>query len=638
MIPLQKTYTIFMTINYTQLEQLTTQVRRDILRMVHAVNSGHPGGSLGCAEFFVALYQVILQKSPNFDMNGHQEDLFFLSNGHISPVFYSVLARSGYFNVDELFTFRKINSRLQGHPTTHEGLPGIRIASGSLGQGMSVAIGAALTKKLNQDQHVVYSLHGDGELQEGQNWEAAMFASAKGVDNLIATIDYNGQQIDGSTKDVLDMGDLKAKFLAFGWEVLEIKEGNNLKAIIEGLQLAKTKTGQGKPVVILLHTVMGHGVDFMMHTHAWHGKAPNDEQLANALNQNPETLGDYGMQTPQAKPHHHEFKIPSGSQSLLDISNGVAALNQGNKDTRSGFGVGLAELGQKNSQVVALCADLIGSLKMDDFIKNNPERFFQVGIAEANMMGIAAGLTIGGKIPFTGTFANFSTGRVYDQIRQSITYSGKNVKICASHAGLTLGEDGATHQILEDIGLMKMLPGMVVINPCDFNQTKAATLAIADYEGPVYLRFGRPSVANFTPANQPFVIGEALKMLEGSAVTILATGHLVWEALLAAESLSKEGISAEVINIHTIKPLDEAAILASVKKTGCVVTAEEHNVFGGLGESVARLLAQKLPTPQEFVGVQDSFGESGTPAQLMQKYGLDAQHIIQATITVLKRQ
>lgn len=309
----------------------------------------------------------------------------------------------------------------------------------------------------------------------------------------------------------------------------------------------------------------------------------------------------------------------------------------GKKDTRSGFGEGLAELGRKNPNVVALCADLIGSLKMEKFIEENPERFFQVGIAEANMMGIAAGLTIGGKIPFAGTFAAFATGRVYDQIRQSIAYSGKNVKICASHAGLTLGEDGATHQILEDIGLMKMLPDMVVINPCDFNQTKAATIAIADYEGPVYLRFGRPAVANFTPENQVFQIGKALLLEEGTDVTIIATGHLVWEALLACENLASQGISAEVINIHTIKPLDTEAILKSVAKTGCVVTCEEHNYYGGLGESVARVLVQNHPAPQEFVAVNDTFGESGTPAQLMKKYGLDKDAIINAVQKVLKR-
>ena len=307
------------------------------------------------------------------------------------------------------------------------------------------------------------------------------------------------------------------------------------------------------------------------------------------------------------------------------------------KDTRSGFGAGLAELGRTNPNVVALCADLIGSLKMDEFIKENPERFFQIGIAEANMMGIAAGLTIGGKIPFTGTFANFSTGRVYDQIRQSIAYSNKNVKICASHAGLTLGEDGATHQILEDIGLMKMLPGMVVINPCDYNQTKAATIAIAEYDGPVYLRFGRPSVPVFTPADQKFEIGKAVQLTEGTDVTILATGHLVWEALEASKALEAKGISAEVINIHTIKPLDEKAILESVAKTGCVVTAEEHNILGGLGESVARTLALNTPAPQEFVATNDTFGESGTPAQLMDKYGLNADAIIKATEKVVKR-
>ncbi|MBQ0767918.1 MAG: transketolase family protein [Bizionia sp.] len=311
--------------------------------------------------------------------------------------------------------------------------------------------------------------------------------------------------------------------------------------------------------------------------------------------------------------------------------------NTGNKDTRSGFGAGLTELGKTNENVVALCADLIGSLKMDDFKKNHPERFFQVGIAEANMIGMAAGLTIGGKIPFTGTFANFSTGRVYDQIRQSVAYSGKNVKICASHAGLTLGEDGATHQILEDIGLMKMLPGMTVINPCDYNQTKAATLAIADHDGPVYLRFGRPAVANFTPADQKFEIGKALHLVDGADVTIVATGHLVWEALEASKVLNEKGISAEVINIHTIKPLDAQAIIDSVSKTKCIVTAEEHNHLGGLGESVARVLSQHKPTPQEFVATNDTFGESGTPAQLMEKYGLNSEAIVKACQKVISR-
>ena len=307
------------------------------------------------------------------------------------------------------------------------------------------------------------------------------------------------------------------------------------------------------------------------------------------------------------------------------------------KDTRSGFGDGLTELGRTNQNVVALCADLTGSLKMNEFKKNHPERFFQVGVAEANMIGIAAGLTIGGKIPFTGTFANFSTGRVYDQIRQSIAYSGKNVKICASHAGITLGEDGATHQILEDIGMMKMLPGMTVINTCDYNQTKAATIAIANYKGPVYLRFGRPKVPVFTPENQIFEIGKAIQLQEGNDVTIVATGHLVWEALEAVKILYDKGISADVINIHTIKPIDKEAILKSVKKTRCIVTAEEHNYLGGLGESVSRILTSNSPVPQEFVATNDTFGESGTPAQLMEKYGLSASSIVEKVEKVINR-
>ena len=307
------------------------------------------------------------------------------------------------------------------------------------------------------------------------------------------------------------------------------------------------------------------------------------------------------------------------------------------KDTRSGFGAGLLEAARENENIVGLCADLTGSLKMNAFENEFPERFFQVGISEANMMSMAAGMTIGGKIPFTGTFANFSTSRVYDQIRQSIAYSSKNVKICASHAGLTLGEDGATHQVLEDIGMMKMLPGMVVINPCDFNQTKAATIAIAKHDGPVYLRFGRPKMPVFTPADQEFNIGEAVMLNEGTDVTIVATGHLVWEAIEAGHILAEMGINAEVINIHTIKPLDASAILKSVEKTGCIVTAEEHQMNGGLGDSIAQLLARKRPTPIEMVAVNDSFGESGKPSDLMEKYGLTRTDIVKSVEKVLTR-
>jgi transketolase len=312
-------------------------------------------------------------------------------------------------------------------------------------------------------------------------------------------------------------------------------------------------------------------------------------------------------------------------------------VSTGNKDTRSGFGAGLNELGRKNPNVVALCADLIGSLKMEEFVKEFPDRFFQTGIAEANMIGIAAGLTIGGKIPFAGTFAGFATGRVYDQIRQSVAYSNKNVKICASHAGITLGEDGATHQIMEDIGLMKMLPNMVVINPADYNQTKAATLAIAEWEGPVYLRFGRPVVPNFTPADEPFIIGKAITMIEGADVTIFATGHLLWKSIEAAEILEQQGIHAEVINIHTIKPLDEDAILKSVTKTGCAVSAEEHMMNGGLGDSIAQVFARRLPCPLEMVAVNDKFGESGKPDELLKKFGLEASNIVDAVKKVIAR-
>jgi len=312
-------------------------------------------------------------------------------------------------------------------------------------------------------------------------------------------------------------------------------------------------------------------------------------------------------------------------------------INTGNKDTRSGFGAGLLEVGRKNPDVVALCADLTGSLKMDAFAEEFPSRFFQAGIAEANMIGVAAGLALSGKIPYAGSFANFVTGRVYDQVRQVIAYSNTNVKICASHAGITLGEDGATHQIMEDIGLMRMLPNLTVINPCDYNQTKAATIAVADYQGPVYLRFGRPSVPNFTPANQTFEIGKAIRMIEGNDVTLFATGHLLWESILAAQELEKNGISAEVIDLHTIKPLDNITVLQSVQKTKAVVIAEEHLVAGGLGELICGTLSREYPVPVELVAVNDEFGQSGTPEELMKKYGLDAISIVEAVNRVLKR-
>lgn len=316
----------------------------------------------------------------------------------------------------------------------------------------------------------------------------------------------------------------------------------------------------------------------------------------------------------------------------------TAFSDTGKKDTRSGFGAGLAELGQRNPKVVAMCADLTGSLKMDAFQKAHPERFFQAGIAEANMISVAAGLTIGGKIPFVGTFANFATGRVYDQIRQSVCYSGKNVKICASHAGLTLGQDGATHQILEDIGLMKMLPGMTVVVPADYNQTRLATLALESHIGPAYLRFGRPKWANFTPAEDPtFRIGNAQLLRPGAHVSIIACGHLVWYALLAAEELAKQQIEVEVVNMHTIKPLDEDAVIATARRTGCVVTAEEHNRLGGLGDSIAQVLARQMPVPQEYVAVNDTFGESGDPEELLAKYGLSPAHIVAACHRAIAR-
>lgn len=313
----------------------------------------------------------------------------------------------------------------------------------------------------------------------------------------------------------------------------------------------------------------------------------------------------------------------------------IQPLNE--KETRAGFGEGILELARKNPNVVALTADLLGSMKLNAFIKEFPERFIQVGIAEANMIGIAAGMTIGGKIPYTTTFANFSTGRVYDQIRQSVAYSGKNVKICASHAGLTLGEDGATHQILEDIGMMKMLPGMAVVVPCDFNQTKAATIAIADHEGPVYLRFGRPKWPNFTAEDQVFELGKAQVLHEGTDVTLFACGHLVWIAIEAGKQLEERGYSVEIINIHTIKPLDQEAVLRSLEKTGCAVTAEEHNVLGGLGDSIAQIASRHLPVPIEYVGTNDTFGESGKPVELLKKYGLDADHIVAAAERAIAR-
>ena len=568
-------------------------------------------------------------------------DRFVLAKGHAAPALYAALAHAGYFPREELGTLRKLGARLQGHPDSNL-VPGVEISTGSLGQGLSIAAGLAAGLKLNADEHAVFALLGDGECQEGQVWEAAMFAAHNRLDNLIAIVDLNRLQIDGWTSDVCDLGDLAAKFKAFGWDATEV-DGHDIDVLVSAFATAKEDRA-GKPHVIIAHTVKGKGVSFMENEAGWHGVAPNAEQRDLAL----ADLG-YDGQGPvywdvseideeeegglDAPGHTATAAVPR----LLDSNSDAAGQK---KATRAAFGVTLAELADEGMPIVAVDADLSGSTTTKKFATAKPEysnRLFNAGIAEQNMVDVAAGLALAGNIAFTSSFAVFGTGRAYDQIRNTACYSRLNVKIAPTHAGISVGPDGGSHQMLEDITLMRVLPNMRVLVPADYAAAAAAVRLAAKTPGPVYIRMGRAAVPCVYEDGVELEIGGAYVLREGCDVTVVACGVEVEQALMAADLLQDEGISAEVIDAFSVKPLGVDTILASVGKTGAVVTAEEHSVVGGLGSAVAEALAAQCPIPQEFVGIPDCFGKSGSYEELSAYFKMDAPAIVEAVKRVIAR-
>ena len=614
-------------------------IRIDIVRAVAKAGSGHPGGSLSAADILTALYFGGVMRHDPANPGDPDRDRFILAKGHAAPVLYSTLAHAGYFPVAELASLRQLGSRLQGHPDCRM-LPGVEVSTGSLGQGLSIACGMAAGLRLAGNPAAVFALLGDGECQEGQVWEAAMFAGHQGLDNLVAIVDRNGLQIDGRTEDVCDPGDLAAKFAAFGWDATEV-DGHDIGALVEVLSAAKADRS-GRPHAIIAHTVKGKGVSFMEGQAGWHGKAPNAEQLAQALadlgaqGEAAEPFGDFAVD-PAAIAVHPAEPVRGATAEAPRLADPATAPARA---TRAAFGVTLAALAGEGVPVVAVDADLTGSTTTSKFAAADPEyakRLFNCGIAEQNMVDVAAGLALAGNVAFTGSFAVFGTGRAYDQIRNTVCYSNLNVKICPTHAGISVGPDGGSHQMVEDITLMRVLPNMRVLVPADYASTAAAIRLAAETPGPVYVRMGRESAPAVYEDGAAFEIGRAYVLREGSDVTIVAAGLEVTEALKAAEALAAEGISAEVIDVFCVKPLDAGTIAASVTKTGCGVVAEEHSVIGGVGSAVAEALAAACPKPLEFVGMDDRFGKSGDYADLSSYFHTDSSAIVEAVKRAIAR-
>lgn len=586
-------------------------IREGIIRSIAEAGSGHPGGSLSIAEILAVLYfreMRIDPQNPSWD----DRDRLVLSKGHAAPALYAALAERGFFPREELLSLRKFGSRLQGHPDMKR-TPGVEMSTGSLGQGLSAANGMALRAKLDGKDYRVYVLLGDGELEEGQIWEAAMTSVHRGLGNLTAFVDYNGLQIDGPISDVKSVRSIAGRFASFGWNVIEI-DGHDIEAIVSAIEEARGVTD--RPTAIIAHTLKGRGVPFMEGQVEWHGKAPSREQAR-------EALLALGAQVPPVP-------IESARKPAADGGRRREA-------TREAYGKALVELGKLNPNVVVLDADLSKSTKTDLFAKEFPERFFQMGISEQDMISTAAGLAASGKIPFASSFAVFAAGRAFDQIRQVVGYTHLNVKIAATHAGITVGEDGASHQSVEDVALMRAVPGMTVIVPADAVETRKAVLAAAKHNGPVYLRLGRAPVPVIFDDDYEFEIGKAAILRDGSDVTLVASGVMVEAALDAADLLDKEGVRARVINMHTIKPLDTDALMSAASETGAIVTAEEHSVIGGLGGAVAEFLVCHNPVPMEIVGIKDAFGQSGKPGELLDYYGLTSRDIADAARRVLAR-
>ena len=543
-----------------ELQKVANEVRKDIVTAVHAAKAGHPGGSLSAADVFTYLYFEEMNIDPK-DPKKADRDRFVLSKGHTAPGLYSVLAERGYFPKEDLKTLRHLGSYLQGHPDMKH-IPGVDMSSGSLGQGISAAAGMALSAKLSNDDYRVYTLLGDGEIEEGQVWEAAMFAGFRKLDNLVVIVDNNGLQIDGDIADVCSPYPIDKKFEAFNFHVINVADGNDMDQLKAAFDEARAT--KGMPTAIIMKTVKGKGV----------------------------------------------------MSEVKKIA------------TRASYGSALVELGKKHEDLIVLDADLAAATQTGMFKKEFPERHIDCGIAECNMMGIAAGIASTGKVPFASTFAMFAAGRAYEQVRNSIGYPKLNVKIGATHGGISVGEDGATHQCLEDFALMRVIPGMVVASPSDDIEAKAMVAAAYEHQGPVYMRFGRLAVPviNDRP-DYKFELGKGIVLREGKDLTIIANGLCVAPALEAAEKLAADGIDAKVINIHTIKPLDEELVVAAAKETGKVVTVEEHSIIGGLGGAVCECLAEKAPVPVKRIGIHDVFGESGPAVELLHKYGLDAEGI-----------
>ena len=622
----------------TELKVKANDLRIDIVRMIAEAGSGHPGGSLSCADIMTALYFGGVMKHDPANPKADDRDRFILAKGHAAPALYATLAHAGYFPREELGTLRKLGTRLQGHPDCNL-LPGVEVSTGSLGQGLSIASGLAAGQKLAHDEHAVFALLGDGECQEGQVWEAAMFAAHNKLDNLIAIVDRNRLQIDGNTCDVCDPGDLAAKFSAFGWDVTEV-DGHDIEALISTFASAK-EDRSGKPHAVIAHTVKGKGVSFMEDQAGWHGKAPSAEELEQALKDlgydgQGAVYGAAGSCTLAPEPEPATARV-----SCAKVHDPAArSTSSEKKATRAAFGVTLAELADGGAPVVAVDADLTGSTTTKKFAAAKPEyaeRLFNVGIAEQNMVDVAAGLALAGNVAFTGSFAVFGTGRAYDQIRNTVCYSKLNVKIAPTHAGISVGPDGGSHQMLEDISLMRGLPNMRVLVPADYAAAAAAIKLAAETPGPVYVRMGRASVPCVYEDGIELSLGGAYVLREGKDVTIAACGVEVEQALKAADQLAKEGIEAEVIDAFSIKPLGAETILASVAKTGAIVTAEEHSVIGGLGSAVAEALAEQAPAPIEFVGMRDKFGKSGAYEELSAHFHMDAAAIVEAVKRVIAR-
>lgn len=610
------------------LKYIANEVRKHIIDGVYNAKSGHPGGSLSIAELVTFLYMEKLNIDLS-DMDNPYRDRLVLSKGHCVPAIYGILAQLDIISKDEIKNLRHIGSKLQGHPSIT--MPGIDMSTGSLGQGFSAACGMALAAKIDNKDYKTYAILGDGELQEGIVWETAMFASHNKLSNLIAVVDNNGLQIDGNIADVCSPYPIDEKFKAFGWNVCNCDNGHDFEKLAEAFGMSFSND---KPTVIIIKTIKGKDISFMENNSSWHGAAPNDDEYKIAcedLKKISETLSEYKQtsydlvkEIQTKKPFCNK---PYNNSIYENIKNIKISPIDSAKATRESYGEALRDFAEDYPDLFVIDADLSPATKTNIFSKKYPERFINCGIAEQNMIGVAAGLAACGKIPFASSFAMFAAGRAYEIIRNSVGYPNLNVKIGATHAGISVGEDGASHQCNEDIAIMRSIPNMVIINPCDDLEAKLAVKAALDYKGPVYIRFGRFAVPQFNGKDYKFELGKGVTLREGTDITIVATGLMVNEAVSAADELLKKGISARVINIHTIKPIDAEILQKAARETGKIVTVEEHSIIGGLGDAVISAISEN-PVSVRKIGINDVYGYSGPAKQLLQSFGLSAENIV----------